>query len=318
MQKLLCLTIGAILLAGGAIRAADQPEVALRAAMQKEIVDGDLPGAIQMYESIAQGSDRVTAARALLRMGRCYEQLGDPQARKAYERVVSQFADQKDAAQEARKRLAALPGGAPAVAPVKTAQDQSGPTVGWYNGDWQSGIPGLANWYHSKQEYSSVYDAFVVPEGGWTVVAVFSNSRMVFEGVKKASWEIRTDMSPGHGGKLVASGVSPATQTVIPGNGPFPGDPLVGYRVQVDDLRVSLPAGRYWLSVAPVATGESFLNATRHSNAVGNSPDDSGVALFDATDLTSRFTPADMVGRGGQLGIGRSFSQGVLISNSPR
>src|SRR5215471_12726294 len=39
-------------------------------------------------------------------------------------------------------------------------------TVGWYGGDWQSGIPGVANRYTSAKDYSRVYDDFVVPEPG--------------------------------------------------------------------------------------------------------------------------------------------------------
>jgi len=89
--------------------APDPAEVALQAAIKKETVDGDLQGAIERYKGIAESRNRVAAAKALLRMGQCYEKLGDPQARKAYERVLTQFPDQKDAAQEARKRLSALP-----------------------------------------------------------------------------------------------------------------------------------------------------------------------------------------------------------------
>ena len=50
------------------------------------------------------------------------------------------------------------------------AQDAAATAIGWYNGDWQSGIPGQANWYLSNLSFSRVYDDFVVPKGGWTVV----------------------------------------------------------------------------------------------------------------------------------------------------
>ena len=89
---------------------ADQAEVQLKAAITKETVDGDLKAAIELYRKIAQSSNRPVAARALIRMGQCYEKLGDAQARearKAYERVVREFADQKDAAEQARALLAA-------------------------------------------------------------------------------------------------------------------------------------------------------------------------------------------------------------------
>jgi Tol biopolymer transport system component len=89
-------------------QSADRAEVALHAAMKKESVDGDLKGAIEAYKKLAQGKDRAVAAKALVRMGQCYEKLGDAEARKAYERVVRDFGDQKDPAETARTRLAAL------------------------------------------------------------------------------------------------------------------------------------------------------------------------------------------------------------------
>jgi hypothetical protein len=287
------------------IRAADNQEVALRAAIQKEVVDGDLPGAIRIYETVAAGSDPVPAAQALMRIGRCYERLGDPRARQAYQRVVTRFASQKEAAQEARNRLAAL----------SKHGDEPRVVTGWYNGDWQSGIPGLANWYRQDREFSRVYDNFEVPENGWIVVAAFSDNRMDFEGVVNASWEIREDMSPQSGGKLVASAVSPATQTPIPGNGPFPdaGDLFVGYRIQVDGLRVVLAPGKYWLSVAPAGQGRSYISATRGRNAVGKPKGNDGGALFDSPHRKTRFEKAETVGSGGQLGTGGDFSQEVLI-----
>jgi Tol biopolymer transport system component len=86
------------------------PEVLLRAAIEKESVDGDLKAAIQQYEKIARSGNRVAAAKALVRMGQCYEKLGDAEARKAYERTVREYGDQKDSAAAARARLAVLAG----------------------------------------------------------------------------------------------------------------------------------------------------------------------------------------------------------------
>ena len=86
----------------------DRNEVALHAAMKKETVDGDLKGAIEAYKKLAQSRDHAIAAQALVRMGQCYERLSDAEARKAYERVVRDFGDQKDLAETARTRLSAL------------------------------------------------------------------------------------------------------------------------------------------------------------------------------------------------------------------
>jgi Tol biopolymer transport system component len=98
----------ALLFASAPAQKDDRAEVALRAAIDKETVDGDLKGAISKYIKLAQSSNREVAAMALLRAGRCYEKLGDSEARKAYQRLVRDFSDQGDAVKEAQARLAAL------------------------------------------------------------------------------------------------------------------------------------------------------------------------------------------------------------------
>ena len=74
--------------------AQQKPEVALKAAIDKEVVEGDLKAAIGMYRTLAASADRAVAAEALLRMGQCYEKLGAAEsieARSAYGRVVVEF-----------------------------------------------------------------------------------------------------------------------------------------------------------------------------------------------------------------------------------
>jgi Tol biopolymer transport system component len=88
----------------------DDPEVLYEAAKKKEVVDGDLDAAIAMYRELLEkaGANRSLTASTLLRLGDCYEKLGGAEARKAYERVVRDFGDQKDLAATARTRLSAL------------------------------------------------------------------------------------------------------------------------------------------------------------------------------------------------------------------
>jgi len=107
MKKLL-LGTSVMVLAALAAQKGNRAELQLEAAVNKEVVAGDLQGAIELYRKAAQSSDRAVAAQALVRMGQCYERLGDAEARKAYERVVREFGDQKDLAATARTRLAAL------------------------------------------------------------------------------------------------------------------------------------------------------------------------------------------------------------------
>ena len=95
-----------------------ESELLLREALHKQQVQGDLPGAIKIYQQIvsARNGDRSVTARALLELAGCYEKLGQ-QAEAVYQRIVRDFADQPVATQ-ARARLAAL--GPPAPAPRVT------------------------------------------------------------------------------------------------------------------------------------------------------------------------------------------------------
>jgi len=103
------LTICAVA-AGIAPQAQTRSELALKAAMDKEVVDGDLKGAIEAYKKVVAnaGADRALAAQALVGMAECYQKLGDDESQKIYERLVREYGDQKHAADEARAHLAAL------------------------------------------------------------------------------------------------------------------------------------------------------------------------------------------------------------------
>ncbi len=71
---------------------------------------GDLEGAIKLYRQIvAQYSeDRRTAARALLRLGLCYERLGVEGATQAYRAILEKYSDQAEPARIAGEKLKAL------------------------------------------------------------------------------------------------------------------------------------------------------------------------------------------------------------------
>lgn len=100
---------GLFLFAGSALQA-NAPGVQLRAATEKEEVEGDLQAAIEQYpKSINDnGENRPVAARALLRLAGCYEKLGRDEAQKTYERLIQDYADQPEVVVEARTRLALL------------------------------------------------------------------------------------------------------------------------------------------------------------------------------------------------------------------
>ena len=83
-------------------------EKQFRAAQYKQQVQGDLKGAIEDYKKLAQGPDRMLAARALLAMGETYQALGAPDARGVYAEIVRDFTEPKEVVATARARLAEL------------------------------------------------------------------------------------------------------------------------------------------------------------------------------------------------------------------
>jgi len=84
-------------------------EVMLEKAVQMELVDGDLTGAIDHLERILVrfADDRAVTGQALWHLGQCYERLADPRAREAYTRLLREYADGPLSAR-ARTRLEAL------------------------------------------------------------------------------------------------------------------------------------------------------------------------------------------------------------------
>jgi Tol biopolymer transport system component len=100
-----------ILIMAAAAMLSAQADVTLQRAIRAEALEGNLKGAIALYEkAIAEAkSDRATAAKALIRMAECQEKLGQAEARRSYERVVKEYADQKDAVQVARAKLSGGP-----------------------------------------------------------------------------------------------------------------------------------------------------------------------------------------------------------------
>src|SRR4030095_1541515 len=97
----LAFTSGVLLMA----QSSRSAEIQFKAAQQREVIEGDLKGAIKEYERLAKGKDRALAAQALLRMAECYQKLGSADARRTYERLVREFADQTQAVAIARSHL---------------------------------------------------------------------------------------------------------------------------------------------------------------------------------------------------------------------
>ena len=94
---------------GFAVSAQSDAARRLESAIHREIVAGDLAGAIEVYKGIAadNAAPHAVAARALLQLGQCQEKLGQRRdAHATYTRLRRDFADQVEIAGQARTRLA--------------------------------------------------------------------------------------------------------------------------------------------------------------------------------------------------------------------
>ena len=85
-------------------------EQLFQAGIYQEEVNGDLEEAIKIYQKIVKDfpDNRVTAAKAQLQIGLCYEKLGLEGALKAYEDVISNYGEQKDVVAKAKALLSKL------------------------------------------------------------------------------------------------------------------------------------------------------------------------------------------------------------------
>jgi Tol biopolymer transport system component len=109
MRRAATALVVTVVLLAGVVTAQQkrQQDIDLQAAIRTETVDGDLNGAIKQYGAIVSKykADRTVAATALIHMAECYQKLGDVQARKIYEQVVREYADQKEVVVIAQARL---------------------------------------------------------------------------------------------------------------------------------------------------------------------------------------------------------------------
>jgi len=170
-----------------------------------------------------------------------------------------------------------------------TAIAQAPPGSLWYNGDYNY-VNGLPNERNTLVTQAAAYDDFnVTAPLGWHVTAVFSDN-LTFAVITGADWEIRTGVSEGNPGTLVASGTT---------NSPLV-TPTYRYEnefmVEVTGLNVflpMLPSGQhYWLNVTPVGNGgyRSFNSTTSGMNCVGTPCGNDQNAFFNSTYFGTFFT----------------------------
>jgi hypothetical protein len=187
-----------------------------------------------------------------------------------------------------------------------TAIAQVPPGTIWYNGDW-NGLNGLANERNTAVTQAAVYEDFNVTSPGWNVTALFSDN-LTNTVITGADWEIRTGLSEGNAGTLVASGTTNSPIVTPTGRG----GQLFEYMVEVTGLSLflpMLPSGQhYWLNVTPVGngSGRSFNSTTSGMNCVGTPCGNDQNAFFNSTTFGAYFTST------ANEGLPYDFSNGVI------
>jgi hypothetical protein len=163
----------------------------------------------------------------------------------------------------------------------------------WYNGDF-NGINGLANERNTAVTQAAVYDDFNVTGPGWNVTAVFSHN-LENTTVTAADWEIRSGVSEGNAGTLVASGTTNSPLVTLT----WCHFGFCEYQVEVTALNVHLNPGTYWLNVTPVGngTGRSFDSTTSGAHCVGTPCGNDQNAFFNSTFFGTYFTSTSNEGQ---------------------
>jgi PEP-CTERM motif len=140
----------------------------------------------------------------------------------------------------------------------------------YYGGNFDPNNPNanaLANEQDAIVDNSRTYDNFTVTGSTWHVTGLYTNNLISGLNITSAVWEIRSGVSEGNGGTLVASGTDLAPSVTPTGRSGFG---MTEETVQAS-VSLDLAPGTYWLSVTPVSgdVGRSFETNTFGANAVG-------------------------------------------------
>jgi hypothetical protein len=177
------------------------------------------------------------------------------------------------------------------VAVLLLGQSVYADSVLWYNGDFdgrdtQVNQTGLGD--------QLIYDDFVVPVGHtFTITGVFSNDFMYDpSAASTAYWEIRSGVSAGNGGTLLASGDGADSLTATGRFIPIGLNANVYEYTNSVSVNVTLTAGTYWLAVAPdVGNQNSYIGTTSGANAIGTPPGKDGNSFASSSFFGENFVP---------------------------
>ncbi|MFC2141882.1 tetratricopeptide repeat protein [Acidobacteriota bacterium] len=127
------LALAVLLLMGFALVqdswAQQSAEELYEAAILKKETEGDLAGAVKLFQQVLASfpDNRAIAAKAQLQIGLCHEKLGYEEALKAYQLVLKNYGDQEEPVSIARARLAELQAKTPigpSVSQIPSEEDE--------------------------------------------------------------------------------------------------------------------------------------------------------------------------------------------------
>jgi hypothetical protein len=171
----------------------------------------------------------------------------------------------------------------------------------WYNGDFDNvdGTVSVRHGFGLLDIDAYVYEN-VILTNSQTVTGIFGTFLYSGESPVGAEYEIRSGVSTGDGGTLVASGALSSgfswTSFGVGFDSPSYGT-LGVYRLDIGGLSVALEPGEYWVGLRPEAlTGSdvvALLGTTSGTNAIGTPPGNDGNSYLDSSLLGFTFDPAN-------------------------
>ncbi len=229
MKKLfICLLVLGFILSFQTPILAQNSEKLFQQGMMKEEGEGNLKEAIAIYNKIVNNvsADRKLRAKALLQVGICYEKLGNKKARKSYQKLISEFSDQKDIAALGKEKLRGLK----KVDPILKTQGIVASQV-WSPAGNAYGISpdgryiNYIDWDKISVNIKDIYTGTtrtVSKEGTWTKPVQFPDKsiwspdgkRLAYYWFEENISELHIVNADGSNNRIIGTG--------IPGNGPWP------------------------------------------------------------------------------------------------
>ncbi len=187
----------------------------------------------------------------------------------------------------------------------------------FYAGDFDYSNPNANGWANENDAIvggnpygAATYENFRI--GGTTanVTGLYTNNLSMLSPAS-GYWEIRSGISEGNGGTLIASGTGSGANFSQTPTGRS-GFGFTEYTDLVSGLNVDLPVGTYWMAVVP----QDPLNANRSFNSNTFGYNQVGADIPNQQYVNSAFFGADFTNANNE-GVFPTFSAGVVGIGSP-